>query len=287
MLTSIDVVDSHQHFWDPSTHSLAGLTGEYESLRRRFGPDDLAPLLASCGVRKTVAVQAENTAQDSLRLLDLALEIPYILSVVGWIDTERPDPARSLELLLGAPGGGKLAGIRFNARDQPNPNWLDDLGPSRAVAGVVESGLVCELLLRHDNAPAARRLFNKFPTGRFVIDHLMTVPRDALLRRQWRDSLKSISSIETVWVKMSGFIDQAGEHGWRPSDFLAAVHYVLEIWDLNHVMFGTDWPVCTISRSYEQIVEWSVSALSHLDGATRERIMSHNAEACYRSGPRS
>jgi predicted TIM-barrel fold metal-dependent hydrolase len=38
------VVDSHQHFWDPTRADYPWLTDELARIRRPFGPSDLEPL---------------------------------------------------------------------------------------------------------------------------------------------------------------------------------------------------------------------------------------------------
>ena len=44
------VVDAHHHFWDPARAGYPWMTDALASIRRRFGPEDLRPLLAANGV---------------------------------------------------------------------------------------------------------------------------------------------------------------------------------------------------------------------------------------------
>ena len=113
------------------------------------------PSAPSCPVRvdKTVAIQADDSTDDSLRLLRIAHRYPFIMSVVGWIDPDGADPPKAIGELRTAPGGHTLAGIRFNARDRDDlqfSSWRED--PARSVRSVVDTGLVCELLMRPENA---------------------------------------------------------------------------------------------------------------------------------------
>jgi L-fuconolactonase len=277
------IVDCHQHFWDPKTHALTGLTGQYSGLRRRFSPEDLQPLLVRCGVDKTVAIQADDSTDDSLRLLRIAHRYPFIMSVVGWIDPDGTDPLKAIGELRAAPGGHTLAGIRFNARDRDDRGWLVERRPARSVRSVVDTGLVCELLMRPENALSALRLIEDCSDGRFVIDHLMTFPPETDRRSTWRRSMRRLAASSNVYLKISGLVDEAGPAGWRPVDFRSCVQYALETWEASRLMFGTDWPVCTIARTYEEVFEWSVQALEGVDPVSRDRILGFNAEECYRS----
>ena len=59
------IVDSHQHFWDPSIADYPWMTGELAPLRQRFGPEDLEPLLREHGVTGTVVVQARHSLDET------------------------------------------------------------------------------------------------------------------------------------------------------------------------------------------------------------------------------
>ena len=54
------IVDAHQHFWDPARAEYSWLTDDVAPLRRRFGVEDLEPLLREHGVTGTVVVQARQ-----------------------------------------------------------------------------------------------------------------------------------------------------------------------------------------------------------------------------------
>ena len=47
------VIDAHHHFWDPARASYPWMTDALAPIRRRFGPEDLAPLLAANGIDRT------------------------------------------------------------------------------------------------------------------------------------------------------------------------------------------------------------------------------------------
>jgi len=43
------IVDAHHHFWDPATADYPWLTDELATIRRAFGPADLAPDIQALG----------------------------------------------------------------------------------------------------------------------------------------------------------------------------------------------------------------------------------------------
>jgi L-fuconolactonase len=281
----VPVIDSHQHFWDPESNLLAGLVDKYASLRRRFLPADLQPLLELAGVSRTIAVQADPTSADTRTLMRMSVNHPFIAGVVGWIDPECVEPAAEIRCLRQSPGATALAGIRINARDHPDSAWLSQPGPSRAVTAIIEAGLVCEFLLRPENGTTALRELGARDRGIFVVDHMMTIPARRSERSTWQRQIKAIAPLPNLYLKISGFIDEPGPAGWKPTDFQFAIDYVLETWDLGRLLFGTDWPVSTLSRPYAAIVDWTRSALGGLTEAEQSAILGWNAERCYGLAP--
>jgi L-fuconolactonase len=47
------------------------------------------------------------------------------------------------------------------------------------------------------------------------------------------------------------------------------------------MMFGSDWPVCLLAASYDQVVETAQSLVAELSKEDRERIFSKNAIEFY------
>ena len=91
------IVDAHQHFWDPDWGEYAWMTDE---LRRRYGPEDLEPLLQEHGVAGTIVVQARHSLDETRDLLAIAAATPFVLGVVGWVDLTA-DVAAQLDALDG------------------------------------------------------------------------------------------------------------------------------------------------------------------------------------------
>jgi L-fucono-1,5-lactonase len=275
------VIDAHQHFWDPRTNPLSAMIGKYEPLRRRFLPSDLEPLLVVAGVSRTIAVQADSLTEDTLDLLKLPARHPFVAAVVGWIDPEQLDPSSAISALLAAPGAAALVGIRLNARDNRDPDWLGGSRPSAAVKAISAAGLVSEFLMRPENLQVALRLFAEPGIGTCVVDHMMTFPSDPAARSAWKRAISELARLPNVYLKISGFIDDPAPAGWRPAAFQSAIDDVLEIWDADRLIFGTDWPVCTFARSYLEIVEWTRSALGSLTASQQAAILGMNAVRCY------
>ncbi|HXI96231.1 MAG TPA: hypothetical protein VNG04_08895, partial [Candidatus Acidoferrum sp.] len=59
---------------------------ELDAIRRRFGPDDLEPLLKAAGLDRSVVVQTVSSLSETREFLALAAAHDFIGGVVGWVD---------------------------------------------------------------------------------------------------------------------------------------------------------------------------------------------------------
>jgi len=223
------IVDSHQHFWDPATADYPWMTDAVAPLRRRFGPDDLEPLLAEHGVRGTVLVQARGARAETRSLLDIAASTPFVLGVVGWVDLTR-DVDGSLD---------GLVGVRHQVEDEPDPSWLlrDDV--QRGIAAVGEAGIVFDLLVRDQQLPAAVETVRRHPDVRFVLDHVAKRPRDDAA---WSKGVAALAELPNMTCKLSGLFTEFDPKG--------TVAHALEWFGTDRCMFGSDWPVCLLESEY-------------------------------------
>jgi L-fuconolactonase len=84
------VVDAHHHFWDPSLHDYPWMGDALAAIHRRFGPEDLAPLLAAAGIDHTVLVQTISIVDETREFLATAAGTDFVAGVVGWVDLTEP-----------------------------------------------------------------------------------------------------------------------------------------------------------------------------------------------------
>jgi L-fuconolactonase len=228
------IVDSHQHFWDPARADYPWMTDE---LRRRYGPEDLGPLLREHGVAGTVVVQARHSLDETRELLAIAAMTPFVLGVVGWLDLTG-DVDRQLGEL-----DGTLVGVRHQVHDEPEPAWLlrDDV--QRGLRAVGEAGLVYDLLVRARELPAAVEAVRRHPEVKFVLDHVAKRPSDDAA---WSEGVAALAEQPNVSCKLSGLFTETDPAG--------TVERALHWFGGDRCMFGSDWPVCLVASEYGETI---------------------------------
>ncbi|MFF0952829.1 amidohydrolase family protein [Rhizobium leguminosarum] len=278
------IIDAHQHFWDLETGNYDWMTGAAMApIRRNFGPDDLQPLMAEAGVDKTILVQCRHDFEETRDFLAIAANRDFVVGVVGWVDLQADDVAEKIAALRALPGGEHLVGIRHIVHDEPDAAWLLRPAVQRGIAAVIEAGLTFDLLARTRELAAATALAKAFPKGRFVLDHLAKPPIASGSSEAWQAEFEKISALDNVWCKISGMVTEADWTGWRPADFDTYAGLALDLFGPDRIIFGSDWPVCTLAAGYKE-----VNAIAHrlvdINPGIAERFYHLNAVAAYELG---
>ena len=276
------IVDAHHHFWDPRKADYSWLTDELATIRRAFGPADLAPELEATGVEGTVLVQTRSSLDETVEFLETADATPFIRGVVGWVDLTDPAVADVIARLRGGRGGDRLVGIRHQAHDEPDPDWLVRDDVVRGIRAVGSAGLVYDLLVRPRELPAALALARRLPDAQFVIDHLAKPPIASGELTPWEARIAPFRQLEHVACKVSGMVTEADWSSWTPHDLQPYMDRVLDVFGPDRLLFGSDWPVCLLAASYGDVIAAAQATLGGLSESDRAKIFGGTAAAAYR-----
>ncbi len=262
-------IDSHHHLWDPARREYPWLRG-LDPIDLPFSTDDLRPLLEANGIDGTVLVQTVSDLDETREFLGIAAETPFILGVVGWADLRAPDLHADLNDLRAGAGGERLVGIRHQVHDEEDLDWLLGEEVQRGLEVLAEEGLVYDLLVRPRELPAAITVARDFPHLRFVLDHIAKPPIATGELEPWASLIGDLAGLENVACKLSGMVTEADPETWQPTDLLPYVRIVMEVFGPERLMFGSDWPVCLLAASYEQVLSAAREVLEELGVLTPE-----------------
>ncbi len=275
------VVDAHHHFWDPDRADYPWLTDELAPIRRRFGPDDLRPLLAECGVARSILVQTRSSLDETREFLGTAAVTDFIAGVVGWIDLTDPAAENVIAELRSGPGGEKLVGIRHQVHDEADAKWLLRPDVRRGLRAVEAANLPYDLLVRTRELPAAIETARALPRLRFVVDHLAKPQIREGIHEPWAALMAGFGPLPNVSCKVSGLVTEADWERWQPTDLEPYVRHALDVFGPNRLLFGSDWPVCLLAGSYAQVFGAAKFALQDLTDAERSSIFGGTAVTVY------
>ena len=272
-------IDAHQHFWRYSPQTHGWIDDSMAVLKRDFLPEDLAPLLHERTYDGCVAVQAEQAVSETRWLLSLADQHPFIKGVVGWVDLRSPDVTTVLADLAKHP---RFKGVRHIVQAEPDDRFMLGEDFQRGIAALSPFGLCYDILIYPRQLPAAIELVQRFPRQPFVLDHIAKPDMKAGTREPWATQLRALAAAHKgLKCKLSGLVTEADWTAWQVSDLRPYADHVISSFGPERVMFGSDWPVCELAATYEQVVETTAALTAGLSDAERAEVFGGTAVRVY------
>ena len=273
-------IDAHQHYWKVSRGDYGWLTPDLQVLYRDYMPEDLLPYLKEHHLDGTIVVQAAPTWEETEYLLALAESTESILGVVGWVDLNDEDYVNHSERFLKHP---KMVGFRLMIQEMSDANAILEPHYVDALRWFAKKEVPIDLLVVSHQLEPLIQLLDQVPGLRGVIDHIAK-PRIAdQIREPWAAQMKELAKHENLYCKLSGMVTEADHDGWKPDDFAFYIQHVLELFGPRRVMFGSDWPVCLLAASYDQVIAVLMEAIpAHFTDQDKERLFGLNAKEFYR-----
>lgn len=275
-------IDAHHHLWDLERREQTWMTDAMASIRRNFDVDELAGEAMASGVDATVVVQTVEDATETEELLLVTEDAPLIAGVVGYVDIAAADVGDQLDRLLAHRAGRWLVAIRTLVQYEPDPEWLVRRQVIAGLRAIARRGLAFDLLIRHDQFNAAVRAVTIVDDGRFVLDHLAKPDIGARHWEPWASAVSDLAQRENVAAKASGLVTEASWTAWSPDDLRPYVDHALVHFTPDRLMFGSDWPVCTLAASYSRVVDAVDDIIGDLSADEQAAIWGATARSVYR-----
>jgi L-fuconolactonase len=287
------IVDAHHHVWDLSVRHQPWLDQPgLDPLRKNFLLSDLEPEAAACGVTATVLVQTVTEPDETPEMLALAAGSDLIAGVVGWVDLQAPGVADALGALRELPGGDLLVGIRHPVLAEPDSDWLSQPAVLRGLADVAAAGLVYDVVAMPRHLPAAVAAAKATPQLRFVLDHLGNPEVEPEVDASWAGAFGAFAALPNTVGKLSGFLGEPAPTtpgdpaGPRPAS--GPIAHLRPYYDIalagfgpQRLMFGSDWPVSTMSVGYGSVYSAARSLTADLSPAEQDAIFCDTAQRAY------
>jgi L-fuconolactonase len=273
------LIDAHQHFWQLNRFDYSWLHApELASICRDYLPADLAPHLQQCGVEKSIFVQTRHETAENDWVLELAEQHPFLVGVVGWVDLRSPSVEEDVIRYRQHP---KFIGVRHVVQDEPDPNWVIHPDTLRGLGVLEQHGLPFDMLFYAHHLPHAATLAEKFPQLTLVLNHLSKPDIKNRAMNPWREHFRRAASFPNVVCKLSGMVTEADRQRWCADDLRPFVDEALEAFGPQRLLFGSDWPVCELAGSYEQVFNALSECLDGLNEADLDAIFGGNAASIY------
>ena len=271
-------IDAHQHFWkyEPAKHTWIG--DSMSVIRQDFMPVDLKKVYDEHGIDGCVAVQADQTLEETNFLLWLSGKYEFIKGVVGWVDLRDDNIGKVLEEFS---QHEKVKGFRHIVQGETDHNFL--LRPTfiNGIASLEKFDYTYDILVFPHQLGAVLEFVKRFPNQKFVIDHIAKPYIKDGYYDGWATLMKEIAKQENVYCKLSGMITEADYNSWTPKQISPYLDLVLSAFGSDRIMFGSDWPVCLVAGGYAEVKQLVTDLISELSLIEQAQIMGTNAIQFY------
>lgn len=271
------IIDSHQHFWKYDPHTHGWITDDMSVIKKDFLPADLKPILDRFLIEGCVAVQAEQSRQETEFLVSLARENNFIKGVVGWVDLVAHDLADQLREYKKQP---KLKGFRHIVQAEPvgflkNPIFINGVKKLSAF------NFTYDLLIHHHQLDDALYFAHEVEDVKMVVDHIAKPSIRTGEKTHWELNMAALSTFQNVYCKISGMVTEASWKDWTYEKIEPFLDEVFETFGADRIMYGSDWPVCLLAASYEQQFNIVNEYISKLSDNEKRKVLGDNAKRFY------
>ena len=270
-------IDSHQHFWKYDPVRDSWIDTSMKVIRRDFMPEDLQEILVEQNFEGCVAVQADQSLEETKFLLQLANDYSFIKGVVGWVDLCDPSVGGHLDHLS---KNKTLKGIRHILQSESDDFMLSDAF-CNGISQLEKHQLTYDILIYHGQLKNTIAFVEKFPNQKFVLDHIGKPDIKSNKITNWERELTRLAKYPNVFCKVSGMVTEADWENWNENDFTTYLDVVFKAFGTHRVLYGSDWPVCLLAGNYNSVLSIVKNYIKQFSEEEQEMIMGKNTIDFY------
>jgi L-fuconolactonase len=271
-------IDAHQHFWKYNEDRDTWITDDMEVIQRNFLPEDLRPILSENKVDGSIIVQSDQSKEENIFQLANALQHDFVKGVVGWVDLQAENLRENLEYYKEFK---KLKGFRHVLQGERQRDFMLRPNFKRGIEKLREFGYTYDILIFPDQLAYTIEFVKAFPDQPFVLDHIAKPYIKDKKIEGWKKDIEALAAFENVYCKVSGMVTEAHWKDWTKEDFLPYLDVVSQSFGATRLMYGSDWPVCLVAASYQEVFELAQNYFSKFSSHEQDLIFGENAIRFY------
>ncbi len=293
------IIDTHLHFWDISTFKLPEIES-YEDLNRNFTLNDFTLATSSLNIEKAMYMEVNLIQEQRYSEAEYITQVcginsnPIQAAFIGgyplsysfrdyvglFKDNPRVKGVRQVLHTLEMPSG-----LCLERAFVENIQFLGDLGLKFAVR------------MRPSELGDAVKLADLCPDTALVLDHCGS-PDPGIVngelrperldhngfrheRDKWLSDIHELSERKNVICKISGLMVMCPKEIPKAEYIASTVNHCLDSFGSDRVVFGSNWPVCTITSSYEEWVETLLKVIIDRSEEDKKKLLYDNAIRIY------
>jgi predicted TIM-barrel fold metal-dependent hydrolase len=273
----MDIVDTHLHLVYLDRFSYPWL-GDVPALNRDFTLDTYLPQAEAAGIAQAIHMEVDVAEADQMRETDFVTALGgRVVAAISSCRPERADFAAQLDRLAANP---KVRGLRRILHTSPDelsqaPLFTENL--KRLAA----HRFSFDLCVQARQLPLALRIARACPEVQFILDHCGVPLVKERAFDPWRAGLKALGAEPNVACKVSGIVAYAATD-WTAEDLRPFVEHVIQGFGWDRVVWGSDWPVCTLTADLGRWVAATRAIIAGESTDNQAKLLNGNARRLYR-----
>ncbi len=275
------LIDTHLHLIDRSVLSYPWLSG-VPALDHDFLYAAYQLEARRCGIAGALHMEVDVAEGDIQRETEIVRGLSQVQGslLMGAIAACRPeskDFAAYLEAQLTDPF---VKGFRRVLHVMP-----DELSESalfreniRRMSG---SRLTFDLCVLPHQIGKAAALVDLAPDVSFVLDHCGVPAIASEAFEPWKKGIEAISKRPNITCKVSGIVAYAKAESWNVETLRPYVSQVTESFGWDRLIWGSDWPVCTLGGGLSTWVAATQALFAGCSETERTKLFSGNARRLW------
>lgn len=274
------IIDTHLHLIDRSRLSYPWLSGApalnhdflyatYAQEARRLGIE--------AALHMEVDVDPAEIESETAEITRLAAQPDSLLE--GAIAACRPEDAGFADYLERQEANSVVKGFRRVLHVMP-----DELSETAVFRDNIRRlggrRFTFDLCVLPHQIPKAIALADLAPDLQFILDHCGGPDIRAGAEHPWRDHMREIARRPNVTAKISGVVAYADEN-WQVDTLRPYVEHTIAAFGWDRVVWGSDWPVCTLGGNLSTWVGATHALLEGCSADEKRKLLSDNARRIW------
>jgi L-fuconolactonase len=253
---ALPIIDTHQHLWDLKQFHLPWVKNG-APLARNYLMSDYFNATRGLNVVETIYMEVDLDPKQQQQEAEFVIETCKHVDnpMVAGVISGRPASADFAKYIGQFKNSAYIKGVRqvLHNDDIPAGTCLGEkFIQSIRLLGELDKSF--DLCMRPGELLDAAKLIDACPDTRFILDHCGNAKAPEKDRTQWKKAMDAVAKRKNVVCKVSGIVASAERGKWTADDLAPIVNYTLDAFGPDRVMFGGDWPVCTLGATYREWV---------------------------------
>lgn len=271
------IIDSHVHFWKFDPIRDAWITNEMTAIRKDFLPKDFSFYLNKNQVEGCIAVQADQSDEETSFLVDLAKENPFIKGIVGWVDLTSEKLEESLQKYQSEK---LIKGFRHIAEGEEMGFLLQE-NVLNGIEKLHQFNYTFDILLRQHQLLNAVKLSEKLPDQSFILDHCGKPDLKTNDLKDWKLNISELAKNPNIYCKISGLLTQGNLNLIDEKSIFEILDFIFSQFGTQRLVFGSDWPVMLLGGNYALWLELISKYLAQFSKEEQRLFFSGNTVTFY------